>query len=71
MSDLVGGFLRMSPLFKCKSRLYHLWLRPLRPGDSRVALLPDRSRVVVKVTIPYERMVWLQSEEWSELQWLQ
>lgn len=36
-----------------------------------MALLPDGSTVDVEMGIPYERMVWLQAEEWHELQCLQ
>jgi len=36
-----------------------------------VARLPDGSTIEVEMDIPYDRMVWLQAEEWEELQYLQ
>jgi FkbM family methyltransferase len=68
--DLIGNALRKTPSFRGKWRIQRLWERTLRP-ERRLAQLPDGSVVEVDMDIPYERMVWLQSEEWNELRYLQ
>lgn len=67
--DLLGHLLRRTPSFRGKWRIQRVWERTLGP-ERRVARLPDGSLVEVDMSIPYERMVWLQSEEWNELQYL-
>ena len=39
-------------------------------GERRIARLPDGSVLNVQLDMPYERMVWLEDEEWDELQYL-
>ncbi len=68
--DILGNILRKTPPFRGKWRIQRVWERRLMP-QRRLAYLPDCSVVEVDMEIPYERMVWLQSEEWSELQYLQ
>jgi len=71
MKDILGTVLRTTPPFRGKSRLRRFWERGLSPNDRRLTHLPDGSLVEVEMHIPYERMVWLQDEEWTELQYLQ
>ena len=71
MKDLIGNILRTTPPFRGKWRLQRVWERFLMAPDRRLARLPDGSSVEVEMAIPYERMVWLQAEEWHELQYLQ
>lgn len=68
--DILGNLLRVTPSFRGKWRLRKIWERTLTAGDFRIAILPDRSFVNVQLDIPYERMVWLQNEEWNDLQYL-
>jgi FkbM family methyltransferase len=70
MKDLIGNALRATPHFPGKRRLRKMWEWSLKPDDRRVATLPDGSRVHVDLSVPYERRVWLQSEEWDELRYL-
>jgi FkbM family methyltransferase len=70
MRDLLGNLLRVTPPFRGKWRLRKFWERTLAASDFRVAFLPDGSIVKVQLDIPYERMVWLQDEEWDELRYL-
>jgi FkbM family methyltransferase len=66
--DPVGHFLRLTPSFRGKRFLLALWERRVRDErGSRVAKLPDGSRIPVDLKIPYERTVWLQAEEWPDL----
>lgn len=51
--------------------MQRVWERLLSANDRRLAVLPDGSNVEVEMDIPYERMVWLQAEEWRDLQYLQ
>ncbi|MEY2537849.1 MAG: hypothetical protein QOG67_1589 [Verrucomicrobiota bacterium] len=69
MKDILGNILRITPHFRGKSRLRRLWESAVSHG-LRQAILPDGSIVSVDMEIPYERMVWLQSEEWDELRYL-
>jgi len=69
MEDLLGDILRVTPRFRGKWRLQRFWERRLR-RDCRLAKLPEGSLVEVDMGIPYERMVWLEAEEWDELQYL-
>jgi FkbM family methyltransferase len=71
MKDILGNFLRVTPSFKGKWRLQEIWRRTLADGDHRIARLPDGSILKVQLDVPYEQMVWLQDEEWDELQYLQ
>ena len=69
--DILGNFLRATPWFRGKHRLRNIWERSLRSGERRLARLPEGSTIEVEMDIPYDRMVWLQAEEWEELQYLQ
>jgi FkbM family methyltransferase len=69
VKDVLGNILRITPHFRGKSRLRRLWENTI-PHGLRQAVLPDGSVVSVDMEIPYERMVWLQSEEWDELRYL-
>lgn len=68
--DILGNILRKTPGFRGKWRFQQAWERTLTPHH-RLARLPDGSVVDVDMQIPYERNVWLQSEEWNELRYLQ
>ena len=70
MTDIFGNFLRMTPSFRGKWRLRRLWEGRLPAGERRTASLPDGSTLDVELDIPYERMAWLQVEEWEELLYL-
>ncbi len=70
MKDIAGAILRTTPQFRGKWRLIRRWAHKLDPLEKRVARLPDRSTVEVVMGIPYERMVWLEVEEWEELEYL-
>ena len=70
MRDVLGNLLRVTPTFRGKWRLRRAWERTLVAGDVRTASLPDGSILKVQLDIPYERMVWLQDEEWDELRYL-
>ena len=70
MKDIIGNMLRITPWFRGKWRLIRVWERRLPASERRLACLPDGSTVEVQMSIPYERMVWLQAEEWNELQYL-
>ena len=69
MKDIFGNPLRITPPFRGKWRLQKLWEKFVKDGR-RIALLPDGSTVEVEMDIPYERLIWLQSEEWHELEYL-
>ncbi len=71
MKDIFGNFLRITPRFRGKWRLERFWERNQNQGELRLALLPDGSTVEADMGLQYERMVWLQNEEWHELQYLQ
>jgi FkbM family methyltransferase len=68
--DWLGAFLRGTPQFPGKWRVTRAWERGLRPGERRLGQLPDGSVVEVAMGVPYERMVWLQGEEWDDLCYL-
>lgn len=70
MKDILGHALRLTPPFRGKWRFQRAWERGLRACSPRIAVLPDGSRVKVEMDVPYERMVWLQAEEWNELRYL-
>jgi FkbM family methyltransferase len=67
--DLMGLFLQQTPYFRGKSRLIKYWSMRNSSGR-RIARLPTGARVNVDLEIPYERSVWLQREEWHELNYL-
>jgi len=71
MADLLGNILRTTPPFRGKWRLQRLWERLLPNNERRLARLPEGSILEVDMDIPYERMVWLENEEWRELEFLQ
>jgi FkbM family methyltransferase len=71
MIDVLGNCLRKTSRFRGKWRLQRLWERCLPAGERRIASLPNGSMLNVELDIPYERMVWLQLEEWDELVYLQ
>lgn len=70
--DLLGDLLRLTPPFPGKWRLHTFWLTRLsrRADYARTAKLPNGLQVSVDLRLGYERMVWLQAEEWDELQYL-
>ena len=70
MVDIPGNLLRITPHFRGKWRLQRYWERHLNTNDRRIAFLPDGSTAEVEMRIPYERMIWLQAEEWRELHFL-
>ncbi len=70
MTDILGNLLRVTPAFRGKWRLRRIWERTVPRGDRRIARLPEGSILNVQLDIPYERMVWLQDEEWDELRYL-
>jgi FkbM family methyltransferase len=71
MKDPIGNILRITPRFRGKWRLQQIWERSLTQTEHRLGRLPDGSIVDVNMDIPYERMVWLQAEEWDDLRYLQ
>src|SRR2546429_512636 len=70
MRDILGNFLRVTPAFRGKWRLRKIWEHTVLHGERRIARLPDGSVLNVQLDMPYERMVWLEDEEWAELQYL-
>lgn len=69
--DLLAYFISKTSTFPGKWRVVNLWTRTLKKGNvSRVAYLPHGIKVKVDLSIPYERMVYLQAEEWDELIYL-
>lgn len=67
MTDLLGQFLKTSRLFLGKSKLQGLWLKTRSKNDLRTTVLPGGGKVRCDVGIPYEGMVWLDSEEQEDL----
>lgn len=70
MPDALGHFLRLTPSFPKKWRLLKRWEKSYPQPKYRIAKLPGGNRCHVDLSIPYERMVWLQREEWDELLFL-
>src|ERR1700730_14359329 len=68
--DVFGHFLRLTPNFKGKWRLISYWSRNFRETDLRIAHLPTGERIHVDLALPFERMIWLQQEEWDDLLFL-
>ena len=66
MIDLLGNFLRLTPNFRGKWRLVFFWSNRLRP-DSRIGRLPNGLKIITRMDVPYERMVWLNAEETIDL----
>ena len=69
--DILGELLRVTPPLRGKWRLQHLWEKHVEMRGHRVARLPGGARLAVDMAVEYERSVWLQREEWSDLRWLQ
>lgn len=65
--DLFGDFLRITPNFKGKWRLFNYWSNSLKEQGKRIAKLPDNLNLEVDMRIRYERMIWLGDEEKEEL----
>jgi len=68
--DVLGHLLRLTPNFRGKWRLINYWSRNFRESDLRIACLPTGDRVQVDLALPFERMIWLQQEEWDDLLFL-
>ena len=66
MFDFLGNFLRLTPNFRGKWRLVLFWSNRLRP-DSRIGRLPNGLKIITRMDVPYERMVWLNAEETIDL----
>ncbi|HEV2394151.1 MAG TPA: FkbM family methyltransferase [Verrucomicrobiae bacterium] len=67
MLDLFGNLLRLTPAFRGKWRLVRLWEKTLNTPAQRLARLPGGGRLLVNLSVPFERMIWLEQEEWSGL----
>jgi len=65
--DLLGALLKKKFHFKGKWRLVSFWGNHFNGNINRVAALPGGLKVKVDLRIPYERMVYLQLEEWNDL----
>ncbi len=65
--DLIGHFLRLSPEFRGKWRIIHLWSGTFDRPERRIARLPGGVRIEVDMALPFERMIWLEREEWQDL----
>lgn len=65
--DLLGHLLRHTPHFRGRGRLVHHWLNRPRRNDVRHRSLPGGLALPCDLTIPYEAMIWLQSEEEQEV----
>lgn len=69
--DILGHILRITPPFRGKHRLLKAWFSTLGEDHcQRLARLPNGCLVATDLAIPYERMIWLQQEEWNDLNWL-
>lgn len=67
LSTTIGHVLRWLPPLRGRHRLQRWWLgRPRAPGR-RLSRVPAGARIWCDLTIPYEAMVWLHREEWSDL----
>lgn len=63
----MGHLLRATPHFRGKGRLTGHWLNDRSEEDERWRTLPGGAKLALRLSVPYEAMIWLRAEEETEL----